>query len=45
MEFQIFSIVLLVLEQMVVKFVKEEGTKEVVIGNVFIMLLLYVDDR
>ena len=29
---------------MVVKFVKEEGVEEVVIGNVVIMLLLYVDD-
>ena len=32
------------LEQMTTKFVKEEGIEEVSIGNVVIILLLYVDD-
>ena len=32
------------LEEMVVKFVKEECVEEVAIGNVVIMLLLYADD-
>ena len=32
------------LEQMVSMFVKEESIEEVVIGNVVIMLFLYVDD-
>ena len=31
-------------EEMVAKFVKEEGVEKVVIGNGVIMLLLYVDD-
>ena len=32
------------LEEMVTKFVKEECVEEVAIGNVVIMLLLYLDD-
>ena len=32
------------MEKIVTKFVKEEGTEDVTIGNVIIMLLLYVDD-
>ena len=32
------------LDKMIAKFVKEEGVEEVAIGNVAIMLLLYVDD-
>ena len=32
------------LEEMVTKFIKEECVDEVAIGNVLIMLLLYVDD-
>ena len=32
------------LEQMVIKFIKEEGIKEVTLGNVVIMLLLYADN-
>ena len=31
-------------EQIIAKFVKGEGREEFVIGNVVIMLLLYVDD-
>ena len=32
------------LEQMIVKLIKEEGIEEVVMGNVVIMLLLYLND-
>ena len=35
---------MMILEEMVTKFVKEECVEEVVIGNVVIMLLLYADD-
>ena len=40
----IFSLCVDELEQMIVKFVKEEGIEEVAIQNVVIMCLLYVDD-
>ena len=40
----LFGLCINELEQMVAKFVKEEGVEEVVIGNVVIMLLLYAND-